>query len=280
MSRPPQPDDLSVSLEPHLIEILRPLVNTIPAPLSAELSPLLLETASSPTTPTISYALLQSISRWARTEEAARALRSKDPPLDPLAYNMVALLAGTRTSPDKKFPQLPHSSTRIESAARDIGDRRAIIAVLNALLSVICTGAATWWAAQRTGWRDEWVSRPYCYVRSICVSNATRIKFQKVLLSLLAATIVAVSEIGLYIIWESRSRRRQPAKAKADRKRLPGGQAVSHADTHDVSVDTSSKPTRSGESSSQTSTSIDPHQPSAQTALRQRVSTTTKSHFG
>ena len=167
MSRPPQPDDLSVSLEPHLIEILRPLVNTIPAPLSAELSPLLSETSSS-TTSTISYALLQSISRWARTEEAARALRSKGPPLDPLAYNMVALLAGTRTSPDKKFPQLPHSSTRIESAARDIGDRKAIIAVLNALLSVICTGAATWWAAQRTGWRDEWVSRPYCYVRSIC----------------------------------------------------------------------------------------------------------------
>ena len=165
MSRPPQPD-LSVSLEPHLIEILRPLVNTIPAPLSTELSPLLPETASSSTTPKISYTLLQSISRWARTEEGARALRLEDPPLDPLAYNMVALLAGTRTSPDKKFPPLPHSSTRIESAARDIGDRRAIIAVLNALLSVICTGAATWWAAQRTGWRDEWVGRPYYYVRS------------------------------------------------------------------------------------------------------------------
>jgi hypothetical protein len=163
MSRPPQPDDLSVSLEPHLIEILRPLVDTVPAPLSADLSPLLSETASCSSTPTISYALLQSVSRWARTEEAARALRSKNPPLDPLAYNMVALLAGTRTSPDKKFPQLPHSPTRVESAARDIGDRRAIIAVLNALLSVICTGAATWWAAQRTGWRDEWVRDPVTF---------------------------------------------------------------------------------------------------------------------
>lgn len=157
MRRPPQPDDLSVSLESHLIEILRPLVDTVPAPLSAELSPLVSETASCSSTPTVSYALLQSISRWARTEDAAKALRSKNPPLDPLAYNMVALLAGTRTSPDKKFPQLPHSPTRVESAARDIGDRRAIIAVLNALLSVICTGAAMWWAAQRTGWRDEWV---------------------------------------------------------------------------------------------------------------------------
>ena len=149
-------EDLSVSLEPHLIEILRPLLDSIPAPLSTELSPLLSEAASS-STPTISYALLRSISRWTRTEEAARAFRSKNPPLDPLAYNMVALLAGTRTSPDKKFPQLPHSSARSENAARDISDRRAIIALINALLSVISTGAATWWAAQRTGWRDEWV---------------------------------------------------------------------------------------------------------------------------
>lgn len=157
MGQPPQPYNLSVSLEPHLIEILRPLLDTIPAPLSAELSPLLSETSSSSSTPTIPYALLLSISRWARTEEAAGALKSKNPPLDPLAYNMVSLLAGTRTSPDKKFSQLSHSSDRSENAARDISDRREIIAVLNALLSVICTGAATWWAAQRTGWRDEWV---------------------------------------------------------------------------------------------------------------------------
>ena len=158
MSRPLPPDNLSVSLEPHLIEILRPLVGAIPAPLSAELSPLLsATTSSSSSTPTIPYTLLLSISRWVRTDEAARALKSKNPPLDPLAYNMVSLLAGTRTSPDKKFPQLSRSSDRSENAARDISDRKAIIAVLNALLSVICTGAATWWVAQRTGWRDEWV---------------------------------------------------------------------------------------------------------------------------
>jgi len=158
MSRLPPSDNLTISLEPHLIEILRPLIDTIPPSLSAELSPLLSETASwSSSTPTIPYALLLSISRWARTEEAARAFESKNPPLDPQTYNMIALLAGTRTSPDKKFPQLSHSSDRSESAARDISDRRAITAVLNALLSVICTGAATWWAAQRTGWGDAWV---------------------------------------------------------------------------------------------------------------------------
>ena len=85
------------------------------------------------------------------------ALQLKDPPLDPLAYSMVSLLAGTRTSPDKKFPALPRVPTRSEDAAREISDRRAIVAVLNAILSVICTGAAVWWAAQHTGWRDEWV---------------------------------------------------------------------------------------------------------------------------
>jgi TMEM199 family protein len=156
MSGPTQPDILRVSLEPHLAEKLQPLVHTIPAPLSAELSPLLSETSSS-STPTISYTLLSSLSRWVRTEEGARALKSEDPPLDPLAYGMVTLLAGTRTSPDKKFPQSWPSSSRSEGAAREINDRRAIIAVLNAFLSVICTGAGVWWAAQRTGWRDEWV---------------------------------------------------------------------------------------------------------------------------
>ena len=169
MSAAPQPNILRVSLEPHLVEKLRPLVLAIPAPLSAELAPLLSEATSSSSsapapapartpTRTISHALLSSLSKWARTEEGTRELESRDPPLDPLAYSMVALLAGTRTSPDRKFPQPPPPSRSGSStAARDISDRRAVIAVLNALLSVICTGAATWWAAQRTGWRDEWV---------------------------------------------------------------------------------------------------------------------------
>jgi len=159
------------------------------------------------------------------------------------------------SSPDKKFPQLSHSSDRSENAARDISDRKAIIAVLNALLSVICTGAATWWAAQRTGLRDEW----------------------KVLLSLLAATIVAISEIGLYIIWDSRRRGRQPTKTNGDRARPPGGYPVNRADNHDVGADNSSNPTRLDNGSSQTSTSIDPHQSNARIALRQRVGTTSKS---
>ena len=154
--RSPMTRELHVSLEPHLVQALRPLIGSTPSHLSAELSKLLPD-ESSDTSPTISYALLQSISKWTRTEEGETTLKSKDPPLDPLAYSMVALLAGTRTSPDKKFPAFPRVPTRSEDAAREISDRRAIVAVLNAILSVICTGAAVWWAAQHTGWRDEWV---------------------------------------------------------------------------------------------------------------------------
>jgi hypothetical protein len=152
---------LHVSLEPHLVETLRPLIDSIPSHLSVELSKLLPDGSSSTSqltaSPMIPNALLRSISKWARTEEGEMALKSKNPPLDPLAYSMIALLAGTRTSPDKKFPTLPRVPTRSEGVAREISDRRAIVAVLNAILSVICTGAAAWWAAQRAGWRDEWV---------------------------------------------------------------------------------------------------------------------------
>ncbi|KAI9511596.1 hypothetical protein F5148DRAFT_1280690 [Russula earlei] len=246
----PVPLHLPVSLEPHLQDALRPLADALPAPLSAELSPLLLEPASS-STPTISYALLRSISRWARTEEGAWALRSKDPPLDPLAYSIVALLAGTRTSPGKKFPPPSRPS---ENPARDISDKRAILAVLNALLSVICTGAAVWWAAQRTGWRDEW----------------------KVLLSLLAAIIVAISEVGLYMIWESRRRKTLPTTIRTDRELSDSGYSVSNAESRDVPEHTSSRLASLGDGHSQASTSVDPHEPNARIALRQRLGTTTR----
>ena len=292
MSAAPQPNILRVSLEPHLVEKLRPLVLAIPAPLSAELTPLLSEATSSSSsapTRTISHALLSSLSKWTRTEEGTRELKSKDPPLDPRAYSMVALLAGTRTSPDKKFPQPPPSSRSGSSTvARDISDRRAVIAVLNALLSVICTGAAIWWAAQRTGWRDEWVRVENARARE---RNALTLTcplkffilflffFQKVLLSFSAATIVAMSEVGLYIIWESRGKRSQPA-AKVDNVDRgvshDGGRSVGKANSGDAGEEMSSKPARLGDVSSQASTSIDPHQSSEGMALRQRVGTTSE----
>jgi len=92
---------------------------------------------------------------------------------------MIALLAGTTTSPERKFPAYippdPHADQK-----REYQDRKAVTALLNALLSIIGSGAATWWAAE--GWRPEW----------------------RVLLSFMVATVVATSETILYIIWESR----------------------------------------------------------------------------
>ncbi|KAH9004706.1 hypothetical protein EDB86DRAFT_3038165 [Lactarius hatsudake] len=244
--------NLRVSLKPHLVETLRPLIGSTPSHLSEELSTLLPDESSSAsqamTPPMIPYALLQSISKWARTEEGETALKSTNPPLDPLAYSMVALLAGARTSPDKKFPTLPRVPSRSEGAAREISDKRAIIAVLNAVLTVICTGAAAWWAAQRTGWRDEW----------------------KVLLSLLAATIVAISEIGLYIIWEAR--RERGRRSTPSERPPPSVDTVRDGKSRDNDEENASEPAHLDHASSQTTSSVDPHQQIDRQALRQRAS--------
>jgi len=97
---------------------------------------------------------------------------------------MVSLLAGTRTSPEKNFPKSGMTDTvdPEQEAERDRNDRRAISALLNALLSIIGSGVAVWWAADRLHWKAEW----------------------KVLLALSVAMVVAISEGVLYLIWESR----------------------------------------------------------------------------
>ncbi|KAH9166317.1 hypothetical protein EDB89DRAFT_2075910 [Lactarius sanguifluus] len=228
--------NLRVSLEPHLVETLRPLIGLTTSHLSEELSTLLPDESSSAsqsmTPPMIPYALLQSISKWARTEEGETALTSKDPSSRPIG-----------------FPTLPRVPSRSEGAAREISDKRAIIAVLNAVLTVICTGAAAWWAAQRTGWRDEW----------------------KVLLSLLAATIVAVSEIGLYIIWETR---RERGRRSTPSERPPSSvDTVRDGKSRDIDDENASlEPAHLGHASSQTTSSVDPHQQIDRQALRQRAS--------
>ncbi|PSS31030.1 hypothetical protein PHLCEN_2v2443 [Hermanssonia centrifuga] len=103
---------------------------------------------------------------------------------------MVALLAGTRTSPERKFPShAPLVTDGQAEAGRELNDRRAVTAVLNALLSIFGSGAATWWAAEKLYWKDEWCSH---------------LSAQKVLLALLVAIAVATSEVVLYLIWDAR----------------------------------------------------------------------------
>ena len=170
--------NFNVSLEPHLVDTLRPLVPVLPDTLSKELSATLASAAksSTPSSPTaagtvtevgdntasapplIPYSLLSSISTWTRSSDGRDALTRCSPSLEPKDYTMVALLAGTRTSPEKKFPNTPVKPEASEKARQELNDRRAVTAVLNALLSVIGSGAATWWAADKLSWKQEWVS--------------------------------------------------------------------------------------------------------------------------
>ncbi|KIM82959.1 hypothetical protein PILCRDRAFT_7405 [Piloderma croceum F 1598] len=185
--------ELNISLEPHLRKTLKSIVAHLPEPLSEQLEAYLNVQNPTQPTPTIPYSLLQSVSQWARTPSGLTSINNHEPPLSPHDYAMIALLAGTTTSPERKFPTYippdPHADRK-----REYNDRKAVTAILNALLSILGSGAATWWAAERTGWGPEW----------------------KVLLSFLVAAVVAASESILYIIWESR----RSAKSRPKTRRI------------------------------------------------------------
>lgn len=139
---------------------------------------------------------------------------------------MVSLLAGTRTSPDKRFPDVAPALSEAQNARKDLNDRRAVTALLNALLSIAGSGVAVWWAADKLRWRNEWVSCPRCHrprLRAPKICTTAHIGIQKVLLALAAAITVAVAEGVLYLIWQSRrSPSRAQGRAGRTRKRSPG----------------------------------------------------------
>ncbi|KAH7929114.1 hypothetical protein BV22DRAFT_155949 [Leucogyrophana mollusca] len=145
--------DLNISLEPHLRKALTELPSVLPIELLDELASYL----NRPEGPsnTIPYGVLHKVSLWSRTSSGQDALQNCTPPLDPRSYSMVALLAGTRTSPEKKFPAYAAKDPEAERR-RAADDRKAVSTVINAVLSVAGTGFATWWASERTGLRVEW----------------------------------------------------------------------------------------------------------------------------
>jgi hypothetical protein len=144
-----QKDELNVSLEPHLLEVLNPLPTILPDDLAAELS-----TFVSPPSSLIPHSTLLKISTWSRSPAGLEALKSSS--LDPQSYSMISLLAGTRTSPEKKFPAYMAKDPEAErKQAAD--DRKAVSTVVNGIFSVAGTGVATWWASEYTGLRLEWV---------------------------------------------------------------------------------------------------------------------------
>ena len=172
MSTKTTDSELNVSFEPHLVDALRPLVLLLPDDLSSKLMVALAaydspSSSQKPNVPSlIPFSLLSGISSWARSSMAASKLSSQNPPLDPLGYSMVALLAGTKTSPERKFPDVLRVSHDAE-LQRARSDRRAIVALLNALLSVIGSGVATWWATQRLSWENEWVRNAFAFSFSV-----------------------------------------------------------------------------------------------------------------
>lgn len=171
-------EDLTVSLEPHLLETLRNVHSRLPTPLADKLVPYAFSPSSSENKsstskiPTIPYQILLTLSQWARSPAGSSSL--KDPPapdmpaLDPADYTMISLLAGTTTSPNRRFPVQSPPSDGPEDARRELNDRRTIVAVINALLSVGGTGGAVWWAAGSIGWRDEWVRVFYAIIGLAC----------------------------------------------------------------------------------------------------------------
>ncbi|KAL0580612.1 hypothetical protein V5O48_001437 [Marasmius crinis-equi] len=168
---------LSISLETHLVDALGPLIPLLPLSERAQLTPYV----SSPNRPSsIPYGLLQSISQWTRSPMGSQALHSAS--LKPNDYSMIALLAGTKTSPGSKLPPYRPPKEADEIARESHKERKAIGAIVNGVFSVVGTGAAAWWGSKHTGWKNEW----------------------RVLFAFFAATSVALAEVILYIFWQQR----------------------------------------------------------------------------
>ena len=77
--------------------------------------------------------------------------------MKPHDYSMISLLAGTTSSPEGKFGVYvpPKGPEQIEAERLD--QRKSITTLINALLSIGGVAFAAWWAADKTGWKNEWV---------------------------------------------------------------------------------------------------------------------------
>ncbi|KAF8920776.1 hypothetical protein CPB85DRAFT_1428824 [Mucidula mucida] len=161
--------NVNISFEPHLADILVPLRSVLPGELAGQLDahhPLRVPSVDIP---------MGSI--------PDRLVGMKGSPLlDPKDYSMIALLAGTVTSPERKFGSYQPPPDPEVIAAQNNEERKQITTLVNALLSVGGSAFAALWASQHTGWKYEW----------------------RVLFSFFVAIVVAVSEGVLYLIWQSR----------------------------------------------------------------------------
>ncbi|KAK7445407.1 hypothetical protein VKT23_014824 [Stygiomarasmius scandens] len=178
-------EDLNVSLESHLLNTLKPVLPVLDTSLRHRLASCINSTDAR----TIPYTLLLDVSKWTRSNPTA--LRASS--LNPNDYTMVALLAGTTTSPERKFgTYVPPKSEDVLAAERK-RERKAITTIVNGVFSVGGAGAAAWIGSANTGWKYEW----------------------RVLFSFFVAVVVAISELVLFILWQSRS---SPGERKKQQK--------------------------------------------------------------
>ncbi|KAG8894609.1 hypothetical protein FRB99_001102 [Tulasnella sp. 403] len=190
-----------VSLPPHLHESLLALIQhgDLPDDLSEKLKDKIKPTFEESTSE-ISYDLLRQVSQWAQASDTTAKL--KESSLDPTNYSMIALLAGTITSPKSKLPyKRPLSQEEIAHIKSK--ERKAISALINGVLSVVGCGVAAWWAAGSVGMRTD----------------------HKALLSVFAAIVVAATEAVLYWIWQwkySNALKKHERSLGAKRKKTDG----------------------------------------------------------
>lgn len=158
---------LNVSLEPHLLEVLKPLTDLLPPPLADELKAYTL-------TDMIPYSTLLAVSHWSRTPEGTEKLQAHCPPLQTSSYMMVSLLAGVKTSPERVLGSYRPPPEPEQLAAQQKRERQEITAILNALLSIVGVGFATWWAADKLHWSNQWVQCLYpCDLEQTCSLGLT-----------------------------------------------------------------------------------------------------------
>lgn len=161
---------LRVSLEPHLIEKLTPILPILPK----DLQELVHSHLSPKPTASIPHSLLHRISVWSRSTEGQHALKSLHVQHD---YAMISLLAGTTTSPEGKFGTYQPPPDPEDVAAQQKAERKAIVTLVNAILSIGGAAFAAFWAAEKTGWKSEYVggltARPICSC-SLCLACPIR----------------------------------------------------------------------------------------------------------
>jgi len=205
---------LKVSLEPHLLKILKPLPGLLPLALAEELKIYVSDVSKD----IIPYSTLLAVSQWSRTSEGRERLETCT--LNPNNYMMVSLLAGVKTSPERNFGAYVSLPEPEQLAQQQKRERQEITTIIDGLLSVFCVGFATWWASDKLHWQNHWV-------RTLALQPHLQLTTsQRVLLALGTTIIVALAETGLLIIWRSRQ-----STSSARRKRHSKMQTVSHKKT-------------------------------------------------